>query len=90
MDGWIGGGRPPDKFPPEVARYRIRVLAASGLAFAPGALAGTSGKLPPLRLGIVHMQPRRPLADLRRPGSLSVEVERLYAEIMKATDPSAR
>ena len=31
MDLWIGGGRPIDKLPPQVVRYRARVLVASGL-----------------------------------------------------------
>jgi hypothetical protein len=49
MDSWISGGRPFDKFPLAVERYRIRVLVGS----TPG--------MP--RLGFVHLQPRRPAAD---------------------------
>jgi len=49
MDSWISGGRPFDKLPPAVERYRIRVLYGSAL----GAL----------RPGNVHLQPRRPAAD---------------------------
>jgi len=29
LDGWIGGGRPADKFPAAVERYRNRVLVTS-------------------------------------------------------------
>ena len=32
MDSWIGGGRPYEKLPPAVERYRIRVLLGSSLA----------------------------------------------------------
>ena len=59
MDSWIGNGRPFDKLPPAVERYRIRVLIASSFA-AP-------------RLGIVHPQPRRPAADPHN-GRAAVEV----------------
>src|SRR6266481_6255877 len=34
MDIWISGGRPVDQLPPAVARYRTRVLVASGLQLA--------------------------------------------------------
>jgi hypothetical protein len=49
MDAWIGDGRPFDKFPLAVERYRIRVLVESSLG-AP-------------RLRLVHMRPRRPAPD---------------------------
>jgi hypothetical protein len=32
MDSWIGGGRPYEKLPPAVERYRIRALLGSSLA----------------------------------------------------------
>jgi hypothetical protein len=48
MDSWISDGRPLDKLPPEVERYRVRVLIGSSLAAQR------------LRL---HRQPRRPAAD---------------------------
>jgi hypothetical protein len=32
MDSWIAGGRPYEKLPPAVERYRIRVLLGSFLA----------------------------------------------------------
>jgi Transglycosylase SLT domain len=31
MDAWISGGRPFDKFPPAVERYRIRVMVGSSV-----------------------------------------------------------
>ena len=68
MDAWISGGRPFDKLPPAVERYRIRVLYGSPL----GAL----------RLGNVHLQPRRPAAD---PHNGRGAVELLYPEIMRAS-----
>jgi hypothetical protein len=49
MDSWINGGRPLDKLPPEVERYRVRVLIGSSLGAQ--------------RLRPVHQQPRRPAAD---------------------------
>ncbi len=70
MDSWISGGRPLDKLPPEVERYRVRVLVSSSLG-AP-------------RLRLVHQQPRRLAGD---PHNGRAAVERLYAEIMRASDP---
>jgi hypothetical protein len=49
MDAWISGGRPFEKFPPSVERYRMRVLVGSSLSMA--------------MLGRAHLQPRRPAAD---------------------------
>jgi hypothetical protein len=49
MDAWIGGGRPFDKFPSAVERYRIRVLL------------GSSPGMP--RLRFVRLQPRQPAPD---------------------------
>lgn len=49
MDTWIGGGRPFDKFPSAVERYRIRVLL------------GSSPGMP--RLRFVRLQPRQPAPD---------------------------
>ena len=73
MDSWISGGRPFDKFPPAVERYRIRVLSGSVLV-TPGS-------------AIVHAQPRRPTAD---PHNGRAAVERLYTEIMRASELGAR
>jgi transglycosylase-like protein with SLT domain len=49
MDAWISGGRPFDKFPLAVERYRIRVLVGSSLGVP--------------RLRFVRLQPRRPAPD---------------------------
>jgi Transglycosylase SLT domain len=72
MDAWISSGRPFEKFPPSVERYRIRVLVGSSLSMA--------------GLGVVHLQPRRPAAD---PHNGRAAVERLYAEIMRVSEPGA-
>jgi hypothetical protein len=69
MDVWISGGRPFEKFPPSVERYRMRVLVGSSLSMA--------------GLGVVHLQPRRPAAD---PHNGRAAVQRLYAEIMRASE----
>ena len=89
MDGWIGDGRAIEKFPQAVARYRFRVIAASGLSTLPGENADGSGRFRLVRRGIVHMQPRRPAADRPRRGDRPDEVELLYTRIMRATDPKA-
>lgn len=89
MDRWIGGGRPAEGLPPAVARYRTRVLVASGLPLPPeDARYGAARRI--ARLGIVHMQPRRPISDRPRLGHGADPIELLYAEIMRATDPAAR
>ena len=89
MDGWIGEGRAIGKFPQAIARYRMRVMAASGLYGLPGENLDGSGRQL-VRRGIVHMQPRRPAADRSRRGNGPDEVELLYIRIMRATDPKAR
>ena len=73
LDAWIDGGRSPDKFPLAVERYRIRVLLGSPLGIP--------------RRRLVHLQPRRPVAD---PHNGRAAVERLYAEIMRASELGAR
>jgi hypothetical protein len=91
MDIWISGGRPIDKLPLEVARYRTRVLAASGVPVASGeAIYRMAARFRMARLGIGHLQPRRPMADRFRRGNGPDPVELLYAEIMRATDPAGR
>jgi transglycosylase-like protein with SLT domain len=49
MDSWIGGGRPYEKLPPAVERYRIRVLLGSFPAVS--------------RLGIGRRHFKQPAAD---------------------------
>jgi hypothetical protein len=73
MDSWIGGGRPYDKLPTAVERYRILALLGSSSA-ARG-------------LGIGRQRPRRATAD---PHNGRAAVERLYAEIMRASEPNKR
>jgi hypothetical protein len=87
VDLWIGGGRPIEKLPSAVASYRSRVLFASGLPVAPGQTVDRLGRSRMVRLGIVHPQPRRPIPDRLHPGNGPDEVELLYVEIMRATDP---
>src|SRR5215831_7961993 len=41
LDGWIGFGRPLDKFPAAVQRYRNQVLVKSGLPAVEGAEPGS-------------------------------------------------
>lgn len=85
VDAWIGAGRPIDKLPQSVALYRVRVLFGSGLAgAAPGMISGVRS------LGVVHPQPRRPLADRRRPGAATIAVEQLYGGIMRASEATSR
>lgn len=89
MDGWISDGRASDRFPQAVTRYRMRVMAASGLYGLPGEILEESGRRLVQR-GIVHMQPRRPAADRARRGNGRDEVELLYIRIMRSTDPKGR
>ncbi len=49
MDAWISSGRPFDKFPPAVERYRVRVLVESSLGVP--------------RVRFVNLRPRRPAPD---------------------------
>jgi Transglycosylase SLT domain len=90
MDEWIGGGRSIEKFPASVAHYRSRVLASLGDVTAAGGAANIPVGFAVIRCGVVHMQPRRPLADQRRRSGGLDEVELLYIKIMRATDPNAR
>src|SRR5712691_10429645 len=64
MDIWIGGGRPIDQLPPEVARYRTRVLVASGLqlAAAGDAIFGSANG-PLTRLRMLRLLARQQMAD---------------------------
>ena len=87
MDMWISGGRPIDKLPPAVARYRARVLVTSGLQVAAtgDALFGSiNGRL--ARLGLLRLEARRQFADRHRLGRGPDAVELLYTEIMRAAD----
>jgi hypothetical protein len=81
LDEWIGGGRPADKFPAAVDRYRTRVMVTSGLA------AWANLRL--ARLEKLRMEAKRQMAERRRRGQGPDAVELLYAEIMRSTTPGA-
>ena len=83
LDGWIGGGRPADKFPAAVERYRNRVLATSGLRTAEGAANARLARLARLRL-----LAKREFAERLRVGRRPDAVQLLYADIMRFTSPS--
>jgi hypothetical protein len=81
LDEWIGGGRPSDKFPAAVERYRARVLGTSGLA------AWANLRL--ARLEKLRIEAKRQLAERRRGGRGPDAVQLLYADIMRSTAPGA-
>ena len=83
LDEWIGGGRPADKFPAAVERYRTRVLMTSGLTAADGAANARLSRLERLRLLAKREFAERLRA--RRPDA----VQLLYADIMRSTAPGA-
>jgi Transglycosylase SLT domain len=88
LNRWISGGRPGDKFPAGVARYRTRVLATSGLpADGPGEFGYRPINIRLARLEALRLEAKREMADRRRQGHRHDEVELLYADIMRATDP---
>jgi hypothetical protein len=91
MNGWIGSGRPVDKFPPAVAQYRTRVLVTSGLpADASGAAAAGPTRSRLARLAMLSALARREMIALRRTGRGRDEVALLYAELMRTTSPALR
>jgi hypothetical protein len=81
LDEWIGGGRPADKFPAAVDRYRARVLGTSGLA--------VWANLRLARLEKLRIEAKRQMAERRRGGRGPDAVELLYVEIMRSTIPGA-
>jgi Transglycosylase SLT domain len=81
VDAWIADGRSPERLPFLVSWYRYRVLSAAGLPYpardaALFELHGTRRGL-----GIVHAQPR----SGHRPGRGGAVVERLYAQVIRAS-----
>ena len=80
LNEWIGGGRPADKFPAAVERYRTRVLVTSGLPVAEGAANVRLSRLERLRL-----LAKRELAERLRAGRRQDAVQLLYADIMRST-----
>jgi len=87
LDDWIGGGRLIDKLPPAVARYRARVMVASGLAIGSvgDAFFGSIAD----RLARLRMLARRQMAERHRLGHRADVVELLYGEIMRSTKLTA-
>ena len=88
MDDWISGGRPFDKLPPAVARYRTRVMVASGMEIGPigeGFFDAVVNRLARLR-----MLAKRQMTERRRRGGRADSVELLYSEIMRSTATSLR
>jgi Transglycosylase SLT domain len=82
LDEWIGGGRPADKFPGAVERYRTRVLVTSGLPAVEGAANARLSRLERLRL-----LAKREYAERLRAGRGPDAVQLLYADIMGSTGP---
>ncbi len=77
LDEWIGGGRPADKFPAAVERYRTRVLMTPGV---PGASNARLSRLEKLRL-----LAKREFGERLRAGTRQDAVQLLYADIMRST-----
>jgi hypothetical protein len=82
LDEWIGGGRPAEKFPAAVERYRTRVLVTSGLPAVEGAANARLSRLERLRL-----LAKREYAERLRAGRGPDAVQLLYADIMGSTGP---
>ena len=92
MDSWISGGRPADKLPVPVQRYRNRVLLTSGLVAGLRGLEPDFSELNPrlVRLGMLRAEAKRELIARQRRGNGRDVVELLYADIMRATAVVAR
>jgi Transglycosylase SLT domain len=89
LDEWISGGRPIDKFPPAVERYRNRVLVTSGLPGAAGGVESLSqwANLRLARLERLRILAKREMAERRRGGRGADMVQLLYRELMRSTAP---
>ena len=86
LDGWISFGRPLDKFPAAVQRYRNRVLVKSGLPAVEGAEPTSQwANLRLERLERLRLQAKRELAERLRGRGRHDSVALLYAEIMRST-----
>ena len=88
MDDWISGGRPLDKLPPAVARYRTRVMVASGMEIGPISDAFFDSVL--ARLARLRMLAKRQRIERRRRGGRADPVELLYSEIMRSSATTLR
>jgi hypothetical protein len=83
MDDWISGGRPIDKLPPQVARYRTHVLVASGVESGPGGDAFFASVV--ARLARLRVLAKMQMEERHRRGRGADAVELLYSEIMRST-----
>jgi hypothetical protein len=88
MDDWISGGRPFDKLPPAVARYRAHVMVASGTEI--GAIGDGFFDAVVARLARLRMLAKRQMIERRRRGGRADPVELLYSEIMRSTATTLR
>jgi hypothetical protein len=86
MTSWIGSGRPADKLPPAVARYRSRVLITSGLA-TDGISEPFNGVL--TRLAKLRLYARQEFMARLRARRGPDQVALLYIELMRATAATA-
>jgi hypothetical protein len=87
LDEWISGGRPLEKFPAAVDRYRNRVLVSSGL---PAASAGADSLYQWANLRLERLERLRLLArhewvERRRSGRRGDPVQLLYSDLMRST-----
>jgi hypothetical protein len=90
LDEWIGGGRPADRFPAAVDRYRTRVLVTSGLAAAgDGETFYRWANTRLERIERLRLQAKREMVERRRGGRGPDAVQLLYAKIMRSTTPGA-
>jgi len=88
MDDWISGGRPFDKLPPAVARYRAHVMVASGMEI--GAIGDGFFDAVVARMARLRMLAKRQMIERRRHGGRADPVELLYSEIMRSTATTLR
>ena len=88
MDDWISGGRPFDKLPAAVARYRTRIMVASGMEIGPIGEGFFDSVI--ARLARLRMLAKRQMTERRRRGGRADSVEQLYSEIMRSTATSLR
>ena len=89
LDEWISGGRPFDKFPAAVDRYRNRVLVSSGLPVAGEGVDSLYrwANLRLERLERLRLLAKHEWAERRRSGRRGDLVQVLYGELMRSTAP---
>ena len=86
LDEWISGGRPLDKFPAAVERYRNHVLVNSGLSGAADSLYQWAN-LRLERLERLRLLAKHEWSERRRSGRRGDPVQVLYGELMRSTAP---